>query len=200
MTSSELVLGRVGVAGARFHRVVVALVGHGKLAGFHAHQSFQFSADRKDASLVVAVPIPHSNAVARLPSGKNRSGDLVPDVKSLSHEAENRALPSGVDDLRGSALEGEDPFASLKILGILPHGLDAGLEQVIVGVVIDLAGLHEVVIIPPEILNSSEAANGAQVRLITLLLTLDPPLNCWALVVPERPFILQRMRDSILSA
>jgi len=50
-----------------------------------------------------------------------------------------------------------------------------------------------VVVIPPEILYSSKGANGAKIVLIALLLTLHPLARSRALVIPEGPFVLQRM-------
>jgi hypothetical protein len=68
-----------------------------------------------------------------------RATDLVSLVKVLADKSHSKPGPALVKEL-WLGLHGEDPLATIGVCFVLPHGLDARLEEMIIGIALETRG------------------------------------------------------------
>ena len=112
---------------------------------------------------------PELYAVDLAAQADDRAADLVALVEVLADERHREPRPAAVEQLR-VVLHREHPLAAVRVRLVLPHRLDAGLEEVVVGVALALGGRLEPVEVPAEGLDGVELADHRQACLVLVRL------------------------------
>jgi hypothetical protein len=179
--------------GVATQRIVVHLVAETLFLGQFQH-TFEHLTDVESDLSVAGVLGPDGDAIVALANAHHRAADLVwmrVGAEGLTHHRQQGPQPTlvqvGVTILGGLR---EQPLAALGVGRVLPLGLDALLEQMVVAARRQLAGGHHVVLQSPKVLHCVEGHDALQVVTPARLRGLASRV-----VVPEHPAILQRVLD-----
>mmetsp|Transcript_18123 Transcript_18123/g.44470 ORF Transcript_18123/g.44470 Transcript_18123/m.44470 type:complete len:209 (-) Transcript_18123:116-742(-) len=150
-------------------------------------------ANLHDSRLLLCVACPHRDPVPGLAQADHGPAQLVPGVEVLADESERGVQPHVVDDLLAILLgNAVRPLASKLVRGVLPHRLDASLEEVVVGAGIEARGRADIVEDPPEVLHHVKRRHLLQVRAPVL-----GPQPLHRIVEPEDPLVLEGVGDPV---
>ena len=105
--------------------------------------------------------IPDGHDVLLKSNAHDGAANLLADHELLAEHGQDDVLPASVGDALAQA---DDPLAAVAIRLVLPHGFDAFLEEVKVGVAVEVAGTREVAVKRPKLLARRESADAAQTR------------------------------------
>ena len=114
---------------------------------------------------VVFRPCPELNTVDLRAETHDRAADLVALVELLTNERHRKPLPALIEQRR-VVLHREHPLPAVRIRLVLPHRLDARLEQVVVRVALQFRRRLQPVEIPAVRLHSIEIAHSRQTGLV----------------------------------
>ena len=118
---------------------------------------------------VVFTPRPELDSIDLTPQTHYRTADLVILLQLLSNQGHDKPVPTSVQQLR-VVLHRQHPLAAIGVGRILPHGLDARFEDVVVAVLLELGGGLEPVEVAAEFFDSVEFANDGEVGFVLLAL------------------------------
>jgi hypothetical protein len=125
----------------------------------------ELAPDTVDPLDVVLGACPELDAVDLRAETDDGAADLVALVELLADERHGEPLPALVEQRR-VVLHCEHPLAAIRIRLVLPHRLDARLEQVVVRVTLQLGRRLQPVEVPAVRLNSFEIAHSRQTGLV----------------------------------
>jgi hypothetical protein len=108
---------------------------------------------------------PELNAVDLGAQANDCAAYLVAFVQLLTDERHGEPLPTLVEQRR-VVFHREHPLATIRVRLVLPHRLDARLEQVVVGVALQLRRGFEPVEVPAIRLDRIELADGREARFV----------------------------------
>ena len=115
-------------------------------------------ADAVNRSPVGARSVPHADNVLGVTDAQDGAADLpVGDGELLAQDGQDDLLPVPG---RQALPEPDDPLPPLGVARVLPRGLDAVAEEVVIGRGGEVAGTDEVVVNVPELLDRVDSGKG----------------------------------------
>ena len=113
----------------------------------HVEQLDELAPDTVHLLDVILRACPELNAIDLGAQADDRAADLVTFVELLADERHREPLPALVEQTR-VVLHRQHPLAPVRVRLVLPHRLDARLEQVVVRVALQLGRRLEPVEVP----------------------------------------------------
>ena len=125
----------------------------------------ELAPDAVDLLDVVLRPCPELDTIDFGAEANDCAADLVALVELLTDERHRKPLPALIEQRR-VVLHREHPLAAIRVRLVLPHRLDARLEQVVVRVPLQFGRRLQPVEVPAVRLDSVEIAHSRQTGLI----------------------------------
>lgn len=114
---------------------------------------------------IILAPRPHLNTIDLAPQTDDSPADLITLLQLLTHQRHREPAPTAIQEL-WVIFHGQDPFPSIRVRRVLPHGLDPRFEDVVVAVLFEFRGRLEPVEVAAEFFDGVEFADDGEACLV----------------------------------